>query len=145
MNLQISDWFSLVALVVSIISLAVSLYATQLDRFKLKATSTLYLPNEYNDEGHIEVRIVNHGRRVAVMTMFGGDTEVGGYSATHLVAKGLHLAENEFHKLTLTKPEALCVGPEYETEYVSLWFEDSHGRRHQVKDSRKHLEQLKKT
>ena len=145
MNLQTSDWFSLVALVVSIVSFVVSLYATQRDRFKLKATSTFYLPDEYNDVGHIEVRIVNHGRRVAVLTMFGGDTESGGWSGQPFPAKGLYLAENEFHKRTLTKDEAQCVGPDYETEYVSLWFEDSNGRRHQVKDSRKHLEQLKKT
>jgi len=144
MNLQNFDW-SLCVLVVSIVSLGVSLYVTQLDRFKLKATSTLYLPYDYNDKAHIEVRIVNHGRRVAVLTMFGGDTEAGGWNGSHLFNKGLYLAENEFHKRTLTKDEAECVGPEYETEYVSLWFEDSHGRRHQVKGSRKHLEQLKKT
>lgn len=145
MNLQISDWFSLFALVVSIVSLAGSLYAIQLDRFKLKATSTLYLPDEYNDKAHIEVRIVNHGRRVAVLTMFGGDSEAGGWYGSHLFNKGLYLAENEIHKRTLTKDEAECVGPEWVNEYVSLWFEDSHGRRHQVKGSRKHLEQLKKT
>lgn len=147
MDLQISDWFSVAALLVSLVSLGMSLYATMLDRVNIKAFSTIYTRNEYNPQTWMQIKVVNHGRRTAVLTMFGGDLKDGGWAGTHLGDKGLglHLAENEFHKLDLTADRVFCVGPENDGEYVNLWFEDSQGRRHCVKHARKHLEEMKKT
>lgn len=147
MDLQISDWFSVAALLVSLVSLVMSLYTTMLDRVNIKAFSTLYMRHEYNPQTYIQIKVVNHGRRTAVLTMFGGDLKDGGWEGTHLGDKGLglYLAENEFHKLDLTPDRVFCVGPENDGEYVDLWFEDSQGRRYRVNDARKHLEEMKRT
>jgi hypothetical protein len=146
MKLQASDWLAVAALLVSIVSLGISLYATLLDRIKIKAFSTLYKPHELNPHTWIEVKVVNHGRRTAVLTMFGGDIKGGGWQGSPLSDRGLglHLAENEFHKLDLTPEQVFFVGRENDEEYVDLWFEDSQGRRHRVKNARKHLQEMKK-
>jgi hypothetical protein len=147
MNLQTSDWLSVAALLVSLVSLGMSLFAMLLDRAHLKTASTLYTPHEQNPHTWMQIKVTNHGRRTAVLTMFGGDLKNGGWEATHLGDKGLglHLAENEFHKIDLTPDRAFCVGPEKDSEYVNLWFEDSQGRRHRVKGARKHLQEMMKT
>ena len=147
MNLQASDWLSIAALIVSILSLVMSLYVTFLDRVKIRAYSNLYPPHEHNPHAWIEVKAVNHGRRTAILTMFGGDLKGGGWEATRLGEKGLglRLAENEFYKIDLTPDEVFFAGSENDQEYEDLWFEDSQGRRHRVKHARKHLGQMKKT
>ena len=146
MKLQTSDWLAVVALLLSIVSLGVSLYVTLLDRVKIKAFSTLYKKHELNPHTWIEVKIVNHGRRTAVLTRFGRDIKGGGWEASLLNDKGLglHLAENEFHKLDLTSDQVFFVGPKNDEEYIDLWFEDSQGRRHRVKNARRHLQEMKK-
>jgi hypothetical protein len=79
--------------------------------------------------------------------MFGGDLEGGGWEGTHLGEKGqgLRLAENEFHKILLSKEDVVCAGPDKDSTYLNLWFEDSLGRRHIVSQSRRHLAEMKKT
>jgi len=144
-SLQSSDYISLVAIVIALLSFAASFYFGYRDRVKVKAFSEIY----QSDDGsaYMEIRIVNHGRRVAVITMFGGNLENGGWQATHIGEKGLgiRLAEREFHKKFLSKGEVVSVSPEGESEYVNLWFEDSLGKRHPVKNAEKHLRLLKES
>jgi hypothetical protein len=141
MKLQTSDWFAATALLVSIVSIGISLYATLRDRVKIKAFSNLYTDPHHNPHTWIVVTVVNHGRRTAVLTRFGGDFKGEGWQSTPLGDKGLglHLAENEYHRIDLT-PYGVLVGG----KYVDLWFEDSLGRRHRVKNARKHLQEMNK-
>ena len=140
-SLQFSDYVSIIALVVALLSFATAFYFGFRDRVNVKAFSTFYKGHEEYGAAHMEVRLVNHGRRVAVITMFGGDLENGGWEGTNLGEKGLgiRLAEHEFHTERLGKEEIFARGPECEDKYVNLWFEDSLGKRHPVKDSKKHL------
>ena len=135
---QFSDYVSAIALVVALLSFVASFYFGFRDRVNVKAFSTYY-------EGYCSIKIVNHGRRAAIITMFGGDLENGYWQATHLGEKGLgiRLAEHEFHTENFSERDILAIGPDHESEFINLWFEDSLGKRHLVKDSEEHLQRLK--
>jgi len=146
-SLQLSDYISLVALVIALLSFAASFYFGYRDRVKVKAFSEFYKGHEEYGPAHMNIRIVNHGRRVAVITMFGGNLEDGGWQATHIGDKGLgiRLAEHEFYKEYFRKEDVVSVYPDGESEYINLWFEDSLGKRHPVKNAEKHLRLLKES
>jgi len=105
------------------------------------ATSKFYPAHPEYDKAHLEIKVVNTGRRIAVLTLFGGDLEDGGWQGEGLgeTGKGLHLAEHEFYNVKFYKDDVLAVSPDSESNYVELWFEDSLGRRHKVKNSKKNI------
>lgn len=145
MHLQFSDWLSIAAFVFAVLSFATSFYFSIRDRVKIKAFSIFYAPHEMNPNWWITIKVVNHGRRIAVLTMFGGELKEGGWEATYIGEKGLgiRLAEHEFYELSLKKEQTFSVGPEYDSEYIDLWFEDSLGKRHRVKNAKQNLIKLK--
>ena len=141
------DYLSISALIVSIISLGGTFYFNIRDRMKVQATSKLYASHPDYDKAHLEIKVVNIGRRIAVLTLFGGDLENGRWQGEALgeSEKGLHLAEHEFYKYKFYKDDILAVSPDFESNYIELWFEDSLGRRHKVKDSKINVELLNAT
>jgi hypothetical protein len=98
------------------------------------------------DRAHLRIRVLNRGRRIAVLTMFGGDLVSGGWQGEGLGEKGrgLHLAEHEFFERKFYREDVVATSPDSESEYLELWFEDSIGKRHKVNKSRECIEQLRK-
>lgn len=74
-----SDYFSIAALIVSILSLVGTFYLNLRDRMRVKATSKFYPEHPDYDEAHLAIKVVNRGRRTAILTRFGGDLENGGW------------------------------------------------------------------
>lgn len=128
-----SEMLSCAALAVSGVSLFTSLHVAQRDTVKLRAWATFHPVHEHNPEPYITVVIVNEGRRPAILRIFGGDCAEGS-GGTYLGDKGLRLGENERHEEHVGFAGLALNGPD-EMEFVSLWFEDSLGNRHKVKDS----------
>jgi hypothetical protein len=98
-KITISGCIAALALIVSLLSFGISLYFGLRDRVHLRAISKLYnLSGEFGP-AYIEVKVVNRGRRPAILTMFGGELDNGGYIGTYLGEKGrgIRLEENEYH------------------------------------------------
>lgn len=147
--MTISDYMATAALVVSFLSFGTSLYFGLRDRVNLKATSKLYYASgDPRHTAYIEVKVVNQGRRVAILTMFGGILVNGEWIGTYIgdKGKGIRLEENEYHIEKVSQRELSQYDPIEEdvNEYVELWFEDSLGRRHPVRDSIHNIQALKK-
>jgi len=68
-----SDYISITAILLSIISLAISWYFSFRDKALLKTSAKFSPYNPDYDQAHISIKIVNCGRRSAILTMFGGD------------------------------------------------------------------------
>lgn len=76
-----------VALAVSILSFFTSFYFGFRDRVRVRAISTFYPAHPEYDRTHLRVRVVNRGRRIAILTTFGGDTADGGWLGERLGEK----------------------------------------------------------
>lgn len=126
-------------------SLYTSLRVAGRDRVKLKAWATFHPVHEHNPSASITVVIVNEGRRPAILRVFGGDFIGGSSGGTCLGGDkgGRRLGENERHEEHLGFGELCQQGPENESEYLRLWFEDSLGNRHPVKDSETAIRKFK--
>lgn len=140
-----SEVIPYIALVISILSFITSFYLGFRDRVRVHATCKFYPEHPEYNRAHLVVRIVNRGRRVAVLTIFGGNLADGGWQGENLGAKerGLHLTEHEFFERKFYPEDIVAVAPDGESEFVELWFEDSVGKRHKVINSRKGIMQLK--
>lgn len=134
-----------VALGVSVLSFITSFYFGFRDRVRVRAIGKFYQGSPDYDRAHLSIRIVNKGRRIAVLTMFGGDTADGGWQGENLGEKmtGLHLTEHQFYERKFYREDIVASAPDSDSEYVELWFEDSLGKRHKVKNSRNGIQQLK--
>jgi len=55
---------------------------------------------------------------------------------------GLRLAEHEKHEFKLEKDDLFEVTPDGDVLIGDLWFEDTLGRRHLVKNAKRNLQQL---
>lgn len=138
-----AEIISVVALVVSIASVAFSFYFNYRDRARPKATSKFYPGHDYGLP-HISVTIVNAGRRPFILRMWGGSDEKGEWVGTFLGEgkSGLRLGEHERHDLSLEKNDLLADTPDGGILFHDLWVEDSLGRRHPIKDAKANVKLL---
>lgn len=145
MDMRLNEYIPYIALIVSVLSFITSFYFGFRDRVRVRATSTFYPPHPEYDRAHLVIRILNRGRRVAVLTMFGGDLADRSWQGENLGEKdrGLHLTEHQFYERKFYPEDIGAISPDSESEFVELWFEDSLGKRHKVKNSRKGIQQLK--
>lgn len=145
--MTMSDYISLAALAISVLSFTTSAYFGLLDRVRIRAVSKVYNADSGFGPAYIEVKVVNCGRRVAILTMFGGKLDNGSWIGTHIgeSGKGIRLAENEYHVETINSADLQQYDPSDGDfrEYEDFWFEDSLGRRHAVKHSRREIAKLK--
>ena len=134
-----------VALGMSILSFIMSFYFGFRDRVHVHAVSKFYPQHPDYDQANLDIRVVNRGRRIAVLTLFGGNTADGKWQGEGLGDKktGLHLTEHDFYKRKFYFEDIVAASPDSESEYVELWFEDSLGKRHKVKHSRNGIQKLK--
>jgi len=138
-----SDTISLVALVVSILSLGFSVYFNFLDRARVVTTCKFYPESEYN-AAHVAVSILNAGRRAFILRLLVLANREGEWIGTYLNKEqgGLRLSEHERHDLTLKHQDLFESAPDGVIEVTDCWFEDTLGRRHRPKGIRGCLKRL---
>jgi hypothetical protein len=138
---------SISAIVISLTSLGFSIYVAMRDRPRLKASCVLYHPNPdlpwpYPSVG---IRAVNTGRRIVILTKLGryyGKNRSASELLDHEKG-GRRLGENEIYERTLRNDledyTMLYYRSEEPENIEELWFEDTLGRKHAVRHSRKVL------
>lgn len=141
--LETSDIIAIVAVAISIASLAASFYAIFLDRPRLKVSSKYFGDSEYGSR-RIVVTFVNVGRRPVILRLFGGHDETGDWVGSFLGKEegGLRLGEHERHEFTIRKEDTVQISPEGDIFFVQMWVEDSLGVRHPIPSSEKHIKLL---
>lgn len=141
-----SDLIALIALGVSVLSLMISGLSYLRDRTRIITSSTFYDRYEDFNEPYIRIRVVNHGRRVAVLRMVGGTVERGKWSATYLKNNkqdGLTLSENQFYEKEFYRHDLYHTAPDSEiVPFQELWVEDSIGKRHEIRGSKSNIKKL---
>lgn len=145
--MTLSEGASLLALGISTVGLFTSIYVARRDAVRLKVTGR-FIPAETSDgRAFIEITIANHGRRPAILMLFGGNTTDGGWGGTYLgnEHKGLRLGENERYQKILYEDDLAVLEQDGFSEYTSLWFEDSLGQRHNIRDSETLIKQLRES
>jgi hypothetical protein len=145
--MTLSEGASLLALGISTVGLFTSIYVARRDAVRLKVTGKFIPAHPIYGQANIVLTIINHGRRPAILMLVGGNTADGNWAGTYLGKeyKGLRLGENERHEETLYKNDLVQQVPEGFFEYTSLWFEDSLGRRHNVRNSETLIKQLRES
>jgi hypothetical protein len=135
--MTLSEYIPYIALAVSVLSFVTSFYFGFRERVWVRAVCKFYQAHPEYDRAHLRIRVVNRGRRIAVLTMFGGNLVDGGWQGEHLGEKerGLHLSEHQFYERKFYREDVVALAPDYVSEYVELWFEDSLGKRHKVRNS----------
>jgi hypothetical protein len=139
-----SELISLVALVVACVSLIATLYVNFRDTASLKATS-VYVPYWEENPAHMNISIVNAGRRPVILRMFVKAESKAKWVGTFLDKDdgGLRLGEHERYETKLEEHELVEQTPDEEVTINDLWFEDTLGRRHAVKNAKLSLKQLR--
>ena len=141
--MEFSDYISLLALIISLLTFGFFLYFGLRDRVNLKATSKVY-----NNGDYIRVKVVNRGRRPAILRMLGGQLDNGSWVGTYIgkESQGVRLTENEYYTKDLYFDDLIHFDPHENdvSEFVSLWFEDSLGKRHPVENSKENIHLFKK-
>jgi len=140
-----SNYISSLALLVSVVSLIISWHFGFRDKSKLKTYAKFYPSHPNHDRAKIEIKIVNHGRRATILTLFGGDLEDGGMSGIYLGKEGdgLRLGEHEKYETIVYADDLLVTHPEGNiAQFVRFWFEDTLGQRHKIKNSEKLISKL---
>ena len=93
----------------------------------------------------MQVKVINAGRRVAVLQVFGG-THVGGGSSGEMLGDnrtGHSLSEQEALEKTYRWEDLHMMAPDGDVHtYECLYVEDTLGRRHVIKDSKKNIKKL---
>lgn len=135
---------SLVALFVSVVSLGFSTYFGLRDRAVLR-TSSSYSGGWEGGSASVTVSVVNAGRRPIVIRMWAGAENDKNWVGTYIGAeqRGLRLGEHERFDLTLRSHDLYATTPEDDFWIADLWFEDTLGRRHKVKDAKANIRKLR--
>lgn len=137
-----TNWIAVIALVVSLISLAISTLGYLRDRPKLKIKARLYQSDEeQRAPGFIEVNVVNIGRRPIYLVLLWGTNQDGVGSGKYFdyQGPGIKLGEHEFKTFRLThlprgadQYAAEDVIDDEIIEFERMSIEDSTGKRHNV-------------
>ena len=80
-----------------------------------------------------------------ILRMWAGANKDGNYVGTFLGKgkAGLRLAEHERHDFTIFKEDLIGITPENDVHFDDLWFEDTLGRRHFVKNAKANIQSLR--
>jgi hypothetical protein len=138
-----SEYISILALLISLSSLFVSLYATFRDRVKLKA-ETIYYATDGNIPARVFIKIVNAGRRTALLATLIALTDGHEWLSSYFTNdhEALVLSEGESHEVEWQKGH-LRMGPTgFNWLFIDLSIEDSLGHRYPVRHARRDLKRL---
>lgn len=149
-----THWISLLALVVSCISLAVSFANFWRDRPRVKVTSVRYRSEQ--EPGSIGVTVVNVGRRPVYLVRLCGTAgwrrDTISWQFVH-EGQGIKLGENESKRFYLSNlprgaDEHDVVGFDHDAEDIMefdrMWVVDSRGKVFTIPKIKKHLREMRK-
>ena len=137
----ISFYLSLIAIIIACISLFWSIYLGYRDRGNIKAISKISYNGPDSKYFHLQVKVVNCGRRPVILSMFGADYSDGTRGGTYIEKESGRLTENEKYEITIRAGDSDTMSPDGE-EAVDFWFEDTLGRRYKVKNAKENLKKL---
>ena len=139
-----AEIISLLALLISIISLLTSAHFGWRDRGRLKTFCNFYPASEYG-RAKIVVVIINTGRRPINLRLLGGTDRNGHWSGQFFgdYKEDFFLKEHGRHEVTMNIADLESFGDEDILEYVDLWIEDSLGSKYIVKNSLENIEKMR--
>lgn len=150
------EYLSIIALIISLLSLGLSAYIGLRDRSKLKTSS-----NKLDTQPpQIEIKAVNQGRRSLVLYSIGATYNNGNFwkkifesyemhmDGNQKIEKqehGIRLIENDYYREVISPDDDFFNWESKDDSFpISIWFEDSVGKRYKIPDIGKHLSQLNK-
>ena len=143
--MSFAEIISLVALIISLASLAATLYFNLRDRASVVAKSTYY-PGYEGGIPSVAIHIVNSGRRPIVMYQWVGAGKAHEWVGTYLNQKdknsGYRLAEHERYELSIRRDDLVALTPDEDFIIENIWFEDTLGRRYFVEGARENIIKL---
>lgn len=141
-----SEIISIVAVCISLLSLAATIFFNLRDRARLVTSSEFY-PWYEGQAASVHISIANAGRRPVVLRMWVGAKGKTEWVGTYLGEKGggLRLAEHDRHDFELKKSDLLAVTPSEAFMIEDVWYEDNIGRRYKVKNVKSNLAALDAT
>lgn len=145
MSTEYANIVSTIALAISFGSFGVAVYNSFRDRPRLKVTSTLY-DGSHGEPVHIQVEVVNAGRRPLILRLLGGDGSGNSWGGKHIEYEkgGLRLGEHEHHAFTIEKKDAVLYDPDDgpEETFKRMWIQDSLGNRYPIPKSSEYIGKL---
>jgi hypothetical protein len=141
-----SEIISVIALLLSVISIGFSVFFNFRDRAKIKTTSTFYPESEFGSAS-VHFTVVNAGRRPIILRMRGAVDKNGEWIGTYLGKdqSGLRLGEHERLDHRMEAHDLFEATPDDVITVTDLWVEDTLGRRYLIKDAKKNLALLLKS
>lgn len=130
---------AIIALAVSTASLGLSSYLAWRDRSRLQAKSFLRAHERTGEYSSISITVTNAGRRPLTLRFLSGVYSDGSQGGQRLSEGGVKLEEGEFYELEFGKFDGIMVNGAAMAQLVAVFFEDSTGKRHKIKDSRKNV------
>lgn len=127
---------SVIALFVSISSLALGFYLAWRDRPNLRAKCCARTHEQTGEYSSVFVTAHNAGRRPITLRFLAGVYEDGTSGGLRLIQDGLKLQEGEFHELEFGKFDGIMVNGDDMSDLVDLFLEDSIGRKYRIEGSR---------
>jgi len=136
-----ADFFSIVAILVSICCMGISIYPILVDRARVRVKIMFNYDLDHGS-AWIAITAVNAGRRPIILRGWGGLMNNGGTYSSFFEGnpEGIRLGENTRYDFHLERNDIL-VGS-YQESLQTLWVEDSLGRRYQPKQSEGALQSL---
>jgi len=134
-----------IALTISGLSFIVSFWAVFRDRSWLNIKSRFIKNHPEYGPDRIWFKATNNGKRPIYIRTIGGSLSTHGWMGTHIGETdfGFKLEEGQFYEAYWKLSDIYADGPDFEDEYVDIWLEDSHGKRHKVPRSKKYIQKLK--
>jgi hypothetical protein len=146
-----SDYIAVLALIISTLSLISSIWLAKRDEAKIKTEIKLFPFHPDYDQTKLLIKAMNIGRRPIILTSYGGNLADGSWCNINIGEVvinrnsngGVRLGENETYEKYLYQDDMYVQMPDRNSEFVSLWFEDTVGRRYNLTNSKKLVERLK--
>ena len=149
--METSSLIALLALIVSILSFGLAVYANQRDSARVKATSHLYRPEADGQEQPpgppcLEITVANHGRRPKKLEYMYITYQNG---RSHFVSETLwegdehghiRLGENDVYKHTIEPENDGILTDEDESKATGIFFEDTLNHTYRVKNAKRNIE-----
>jgi hypothetical protein len=135
-----SEIISVLALLLSVISIGFSVYFNFRDRGNIKTSSTFYPGSDFGSAS-VHITIVNAGRRPIILRMRGAVDKNGEWIGTFLGKdkSGLRLGEHERFDHKMEKGDLFEQTPDGVITVADLWVEDTLGHRYAIRDAKKNL------
>lgn len=138
LELQFSDWVSIAALSISLMSLLWTIHIGYRDRPQLIARSAISVDPR---KPYIAVNITNHGRRPVVLRYLKSIHKDGTHEWTLIKKKGklLRLQEGESYEITLSPTHPNLISKRTGSPAVNLRVDDTLNQQYEVRNAKHHL------